>query len=68
MQTVTLSEHPDDLGWERVLPETIGALTDGEIWSDGTYLYWHERYAIEDFDETLATQGLVRVVRVEHNP
>ena len=41
-------------GWEEVRPETVGALTSGEIISTPNgNLYWHERYQIEDMLEEL---------------
>jgi hypothetical protein len=47
-------------GWEHVYPEDIGALTDGEIFSDPNgNVYWHERYPIEDAAEELRKGGTV---------
>ncbi len=41
-------------GWEKVAPEDIGALTDGEIFSDPDgNIYWHERYQIESMTDEL---------------
>lgn len=33
-------------GWHVVLPETIGALTDGLIITDGTSIFWDSAYQV----------------------
>lgn len=47
-------------GWEKVNPEDIGALTDGEIFSDPNgNVYWHERYQIESMTDELKAGNTV---------
>lgn len=61
---VKLYEDPEDVDLRPISPEEAGILTDGPIWTDGSFLYWHERYAIEDYREQLEKEGCFTVLRV----
>ena len=64
-------------GWDRILPEEIGALTDSPIFSEECergdqgdliqvgVVWWYPNYMITDFVETLVTEGFIQFTR--HN-